>query len=78
LNEWIRHRGRITNFWRGEFASNNLMMFVHRKIELAPSTASRNVMFLLIPFVFVVDPESGGINDYGGYLVASPCSGRAG
>src|ERR1700688_4725485 len=78
LGEQIRHRGRITNFWHGEFAGNNLMMFVHRKMELAPGTASRNVVFLLMPFVFTVDLQSGGVNDHEAPWLGSPCSGRAG
>jgi hypothetical protein len=32
-------------------------------MELAPGPASRNIMLLLMPFVFTVDLESGGIND---------------
>jgi hypothetical protein len=40
------------------------MMFVRRKMELAPGAASRNVVFLLMPFVFAVDLQSGEVNDY--------------
>jgi hypothetical protein len=58
LGEQIRYRGRITDFWRGEFAGNNLMTFVDQ-MELAPGPASRNVVFLLMPFVFSVDLQSG-------------------
>jgi len=64
LGEQIRYRGRITDFWRGEFAGNNLMTFVDRKMELAPGPASRNVVFLLRPFVFSVDLQSDGVNDH--------------
>jgi hypothetical protein len=64
LGEQIRHRGRITDVWRGEFAGHNLMMFVDRKMELAPGPASRNVVFLLMPFVFAVDLQSGSVNDH--------------
>jgi hypothetical protein len=39
------------------------MTFVDRKMEFAPGRASRNIMLLLMPFVFTVDLESGGIND---------------
>jgi hypothetical protein len=45
LGEQIRYRGRISDFLRGEFACNNLMMFVDRKMEFAPGPASRNVVF---------------------------------
>ena len=45
LGEQIRHGRGITDFWRGEFAGNDLMMFVDRKMELAPGPASRNVVF---------------------------------
>ena len=45
LGEQIRHCDRITDFWRGEFAANNLMMFVDRKMEFGPGPASRNVVF---------------------------------
>jgi hypothetical protein len=48
LGEQIRHRGRITDLWRGGFAGNNLLMFVNRKMELAPGPTSRNVAFLLM------------------------------
>ena len=64
LGEQIRYRARITDFWRGEFAGNNLMMLVDRKMELAPGPASRNVVFLLMPFVFAVELQSGGVNDH--------------
>jgi hypothetical protein len=63
LREQIRHSRGITHFRRGELAGDNLMMFVDRKMEFAPGPASRNVVFLLMPFVFSVDLESGGIND---------------
>jgi len=56
LGEQIRYRARITDFWRGEFAANNLMMFVDRKMEFAPGPARRNVVFLLMPFVFARRP----------------------
>lgn len=64
LGEQIRYRALITDFWRGEFAGNNLMMFVDRKVDLAPGSASRSVVFLLMPFVFAVDLQSGGVNNH--------------
>jgi hypothetical protein len=64
LGEHIRYRGRITDFWRGEFAGSNLIMFVDRKMELTLGPASRNVVFLLMPFVFSVDLQSSGVNDH--------------
>src|ERR1700730_4290320 len=63
LGKQIRHGRGIAYFRRGEFAGENLMMFVDRKMEFAPGPASRNIMLLLMPFVFTVDLESGGIND---------------
>ena len=63
LGEQIRHGRGITDFRRGELAGKNLMVFVDRKMEFAPGSASRNIMLLLMPFVFTVDLESGGIND---------------
>ena len=56
MGEQIRYRARITDFWRGEFAANNLMMFVDREMEFAPGPARRNVVFLLMPFVFARRP----------------------
>ena len=63
LGKQIRHGRGIAYFRRGEFAGENLMMFVDRKMEFAPGPTSRNIMLLLMPFVFTVDLESGGIND---------------
>jgi hypothetical protein len=63
LGEQICHGRGITDFRRGELAGKNLMVFVDRKMEFAPGPASRNIMLLLMPFVFTVDLESGGIND---------------
>ena len=39
------------------------MVLVDRKMEFSPGPASRNIMFLLMPFVFTVDLKPGGIND---------------
>jgi hypothetical protein len=64
LGEQIRHHRGIAYFRRGEFERENLMMFVDRKMEFAPGPASRNVVFLLMPSVFTVHLESGGINDH--------------
>src|SRR5471032_32781 len=64
LGEQIRHRGRITDFWSVEFAGNSLMMFIDRKMELAPGSESHNVVFLLMPFVFAADLQSGGVNEH--------------
>ena len=63
MGEQIRHDRGIADFRRGELAGKNLMVFVDRKMEFAPGPASRNIMLLLMPFVFTVDLESGGIND---------------
>jgi hypothetical protein len=63
LGEQICHGRGITDFRRGELAGKNLMVFVDRKMEFAPGPASRNIMLLLMPFVFTVDLESSGIND---------------
>jgi len=40
------------------------MMFVDRKMGLAPGPVRRNVVLLLMPFVSTVDLESVGINDH--------------
>jgi hypothetical protein len=63
LREQIRHHRGITRFRRGELAGDNLVMFVDRKMEFSLGPASRNIMLLLIPFVFTVDLEFGGVND---------------
>jgi len=63
LREQIRHGRGIADLRRSELAGKNLLMFVDRKMQFAPGPASRNVVFLLMAFVFAVDLESGGIND---------------
>lgn len=47
-------------FWRGEFLRNNLMLYVDREKEFEPGPGSNNIVFLLMPFVFTVDLQSGG------------------
>lgn len=64
LGEQFRHGRGITDVRRDELASKNLMLFVDRKMEFASGPASRNIMLLLMPFIFTVDLESGGINDH--------------
>ena len=57
LGEQFRHGRGITDVRRGELAGKNLMVFVDRKMEFAPGPASRNIMLLLMPFIFTVDLE---------------------
>lgn len=64
MREQIRHNRRIAHFLCSERAGDNLMMFVDRKMGFAPGPLRRNVVFLLMPFVFTVDLESLGINDH--------------
>src|ERR1700692_3322328 len=64
LGEQIRHSRRIADLRRGQLAGENLMVFVDRKMEFAPGPGSRNVVLLLMPFVFTVDLQSGGVNDH--------------
>ena len=64
MGEQICHGRGITDFRRGELAGKNLMVFVDRKMEFAPGPASGNIMLLLMPFIFTVEFESGGINDH--------------
>jgi hypothetical protein len=56
--------GGIAYFWRGEFTGQNVMIFIDRKMQSTPSAPSRNNVFFLVPFIFAVDLESGGIDNY--------------
>jgi len=64
LGEQIRDPRGIAYFRCGELTGQNLMVFVDRKMEFSPGPASRNIVFLLMPFVFTVHLESGGINNH--------------
>ena len=40
------------------------MSFIDCKMQFAPGTPGRDIVFFLVPFVFAVDLESGGINNH--------------
>ncbi len=63
LIEQIRHGRRVAHIRRRQFARKNLMMFVDREVQLAPSAPGGNVMFFLVPFVFPVYLEPCGVHD---------------
>jgi len=64
LVEQIWNRCGVAYFRNGEFARQNLMIFIDCKMQSTPGAPSRNIMFFLMPFVFAIDLESGEINNY--------------
>lgn len=64
LVKQIRNGRGVANVRRAEFARQYLMVFIDCQMQFASRTPSRNVVFLLVPLVFAVDLESGGINDH--------------
>lgn len=64
LIEQTGNGGRVSDVWRGQITGDDLMFLINCQMKLAPGAAGRNNMLFLMPFVFAVHLESGGILDH--------------
>ena len=58
LSQEVWHCSGIAHLWSRQFTRQNLVVFINRQMKLAPRSAGGDTVFLLVPLVFAVDPQS--------------------
>ena len=79
--EQILNSCGVAYFWRGQFTCQDLVVFIDRQMQLAPGATGRNIVFFLMPFVFPIDLEPGGVESTmiilpGSTALAGRCRGK--